>query len=1578
MVLTITPAPVVNAGSDAETCQGVAFNFNTQTTLASATNFSSILWTTTGTGVLTNATTLTPTYTPGVGETGTVTFTLTANGNGSCAAVTDQMVLTITPAPVVNAGSDEEICQGGTFTFTSQSTPASASNYASLLWTHTGTGTLFNAGTLTPTYQPGVGETGAITFTLTANGNGSCAAVTDQMVLTITPAPVVNAGSDAETCQGVAFNFNTQTTLASATNFSSVLWTHTGSGTLSGATTLTPTYTPGVGETGAITFTLTANGNGSCAAVNDQMVLTITPAPVVNAGSDEEICQGGTFTFTSQSVLASASNYASLLWTHTGSGTLFNATTLSPTYIASPGETGTVTFTLTANGNGSCAAVNDQMVLTITPAPVAVAGGNDAVCEGTPTFDFASRALPASFANGLVSWSHTGSGTLSNSADINPVYTINPSDVNTTITFTLTVTSPSPVCAPSNSQFLLQVNRAPQVSLPLPVTSVCEPQRINLSGFIGGSATSGSWSLITGGGTLSVSSLTGINVTAVYDTVRADVGNTLVFRLTTNDPDGPGPCVPAFADQFITVDEAAKVFAGNDFYVCEYEDINLNGSFGGSATSVTWSGGVPAQFDNINNPVTSYNLSAAERAANNLVLTFTLTSNDPPGVCPAVSDNVVVAVKDTLNTVTFTPVLSSIYAENDPPVDLTFAATPLGGVYSGPGVSGMFFYPSIANKTPLPPNRITYTYQDPATGCYSAPSKLVIVNPITTVSFVLDGERVDGSGNAHICANIGDVRLIEIPDVNIPGLVPPENAVFDSPDLPLGKIVFDGTDYRIKTNGLTPGVYRVRYSYTNSLGANNTVQRFVVIDPAPKAIIDITNSCITDVITFQESSAIFGPNPSGAFINQWQWEFGDGNGSTSQEPSYQYLASGTYLVKLRVITNESCFHDSTKLLRVGPVPQMAFTWSEFCNGNDTKFTDQTNPGISTIIKYTWQFGDSYSVTNDVEAVNDPVPPSKNNGGRTAGTFSAPTHRYDLFGQYDVTLTVETDDGCTNSLTQRAFILAYGTPSPDSVYFEDFEAGPGTWVATRAQRTVPTDTSWVFGLPAGAVINTAASGTNAWWTGGNPNSGIGQERATYYNNEKSAVIGPCLNLTKIKRPMISIDYWSDSEDRFDGAVLQYSVDGGQSWHTIGDDGGAGINWYNGKALTGNPGNQLLGQYGWTNRQGGWKNARYNLDMIPPAERDEVIFRVAFGSNNDNGVPVNNIPYEGFAFDNVFIGEKQRNVLVEYFTNAGINPTANDYLNNLYTSQFTFKDSSDFFKIQYHISNPAPDPINQANPGDPAARALLYGVSSPPIGIMDGILYNHYGTLFNGDQTKITPVTLDRRALEDPRFRIGVAVRPTNDPLTKDSLHVVLRLRYLKPAQPYSGRLFLHAALVESNVSGNINVVRKLLLTPEGRLFNQTWADTISQVVTIKTVLDAPIGVDNPNLWLAVWVQEDATKTIEQSRLIKLPERSRTNVVGIEDDPAVLQVRDIVVYPNPASKQFNFAVDHGYSRPIRTPGFTFSIVDQRGVVVQSGVLHEDLSEPQPVDVHQLPSGMYLIIISRGGKWVAQRKLIIMQRH
>jgi hypothetical protein len=1588
MTLTVTPAATVFAGSDAETCQGVNFSFASQSSPASATNFLSILWTTTGTGSIANANTLTPTYTPGVGETGNVIFTLTATGNGSCVLVQDQMTLVVTPAPVLSAGSDAETCQGVTFNFSTQATGASASNYATIAWTTTGTGILFNPSTLTPTYQPGVGEAGNVTFTLTATGNGSCVSIQDQMVLTITPSATVSAGSDAETCEGVVYNFSSQVTPATATNFSSIIWTTSGTGSLINANTLTPTYTPGLGETGNVIFTLTASGNGICVSVNDMMVLVVTPAVMVNAGSDAEICQGGSFTFITQAVPATASNFSSLQWTHNGSGTLFDGTTLSPTYFASPGETGIVTFTLTAFANGSCVDVSDVMEITITPGPTANAGSNDAVCEGTATFDFSTRTTIASASNGSLFWSHNGTGSLNDDTALNPIYTVGGGDVGNVVTFTLTVTSPSATCTIVTSSFELRVNPQALVSVPAPLVDVCEPDRINLIGSIGGSATSGSWSLISGAGTLSTSSITGLNVTATYDTDPADVGNVLTFRLTTNDPDGAGPCSVAFIDVDFNVEESAKVFAGADFAICEYDDITLNGSFSGSTSSVTWSGGTN-NFDVATNPITGYTLNNAERSASNLSIIFTLTTNDPAGVCPAVSDQVVVAVRDTLNFVTIVG-LDPVYAENSPPV--TMSGVPPGGTFSGPGVSGNTFFPSIANLTPAS-NLIRYTYQDPATGCFSSPVQSVVVNPITDVDFEIQNEVQDplGFAQVYICANQGDLILEEIEDKDIANLPPPQSAIFVSDDLlepqfnlPNGSIYFDGAseNYKLRTDGLLPGIYRIRYEFTNEFGATNRITRQIRVTAAPTSVIDVDNSCIDAAITFTESSTISGTNPYSASITNYQWQFGDGNGSISQEPTYQYALPNSYNVTLRVTTNEGCFNESIKTLRVGPVPEMAFSWTEFCSGDSTRFVDQTNAGISNIESYTWTFDDGFSITG---FAGDNIP-NGTNGDRTSGTYADPAHRYDNFGQYNVQLTVTTDDGCTNSLIRRVFIQDYGTPSPTMGYFEDFEAGQGTWVRTKANNgsqiadLIVSDTSWIWGPPSGSIINSASGGsTNAWWTGANPN--ITLQNATYFNSEKSAVIGPCINLDSIKRPMISIDYWADLEDQRDGVVLQYSTNGGFSWEAIGDISGAGINWYNRGALVANPGLQPIGQFGWTGIQTGWKTARFNLDMIPDSLRNEVIFRVAFGSNSDNGTPSR--PYEGFAFDNVFVGEKQRNVLVEHFTNSQWAPAtqANDDLDTLYRQQFTVlnKDSSDFFKIQYHIANPGTDPFNQENPVDPAARSLFYGVSQPPAAIMDGILGNYFGTQFNGNYNRITATELDRRSLEDPLFDIQVNELAA----TSDSIKLSVQFTYIQSTVPLNTPVTYQVALIEDSLFIGpklyTNVVRKLLLGSEGQTVNTSWSQGTSATIAVNSILNIPIGVNNNHLWVVVFVQDRNTKRIHQAVLKKIQQvKSQTTIVGVEDDPVLAQVKDLVVFPNPASNKVNFGIESGFGNVTPIQGYTWSIIDQRGVEVLRGTLNEDLSEPQQVELDRLANGMYIVTFSKGNRVVVQKKLAVMNRH
>ena len=54
-----------------------------------------------------------------------------------------------------------------------------------------------------------------------------------------------------------------------------------------------------------------------------------------------------------------------------------------------------------------------------------------------------------------------------------------------------------------------------------------------------------------------------------------------------------------------------------------------------------------------------------------------------------------------------------------------------------------------------------------------------------------------------------------------------------------------------------------------------------------------------------------------------------------------------------------------------------------------------------------------------------------------------------------------------------------------------------------------------------------------------------------------MIGPCLNIDDLKRPMISMKYLVNAQDGFDGAVVQYSIDGGDTWVTVGDAEGGGI-------------------------------------------------------------------------------------------------------------------------------------------------------------------------------------------------------------------------------------------------------------------------------------------------------------------------------------------------------------------------------------------------------------------------------------
>src|SRR5690606_33588097 len=123
-------------------------------------------------------------------------------------------------------------------------------------------------------------------------------------------------------------------------------------------------------------------------------------------------------------------------------------------------------------------------------------------------------------------------------------------------------------CSSVSDDLFITINRAPRVMAPSDFV-VCEQNSFMLTGTLAGSSATGSWSVVSGTGVLSVSSITGNVVTANYAPGAADIENTVSFRLTSNDPDGFGPCAPATDDVTITINRAARVDAGPTITVCE-------------------------------------------------------------------------------------------------------------------------------------------------------------------------------------------------------------------------------------------------------------------------------------------------------------------------------------------------------------------------------------------------------------------------------------------------------------------------------------------------------------------------------------------------------------------------------------------------------------------------------------------------------------------------------------------------------------------------------------------------------------------------------------------------------------------------------------------------------------------------------------------------------------------------------------------------------------------------------------------------------------------------------------------------
>lgn len=162
--------------------------------------------------------------------------------------------------------------------------------------------------------------------------------------------------------------------------------------------------------------------------------------------------------------------------------------------------------------------------------------------------------------------------------------------------------------------------------------------------------------------------------------------------------------------------------------------------------------------------------------------------------------------------------------------------------------------------------------------------------------------------------------------------------------------------------------------------------KFIAPIEQPIQLLSPDPLCSHNYIVFSYPSTIYGEP-----ITNYSWDFANGQISSNQTDSTQY-SFGSYNVGLTVTTADGCTHDLSRPITIIEGPQAYFTAYYDAVQNTQNFTNQSSITQGNITDYLWSFGD----------------------GTANSTIENPSHSYQLPGSYTVSLTVTSDNGCSNT------------------------------------------------------------------------------------------------------------------------------------------------------------------------------------------------------------------------------------------------------------------------------------------------------------------------------------------------------------------------------------------------------------------------------------------------------------------------------------------------------------------------------------------------------------------------------------
>ena len=231
------------------------------------------------------------------------------------------------------------------------------------------------------------------------------------------------------------------------------------------------------------------------------------------------------------------------------------------------------------------------------------------------------------------------------------------------------------------------------------------------------------------------------------------------------------------------------------------------------------------------------------------------------------------------------------------------------------------------------------------------------------------------------------------------------------------------------------------FTSTNNGGCRSNADTLqVTLIPSPTAAFSSVSACPQDTVTFTDASTTTGS------LVSWSWNFGDAGTSAIQNPIHIYGAGGPYNVSLIVTSNNGCVDTLTQPVNVFNTPVANFNANGICLSDGTDFTDLSTVAGSTITSWIWSFGDA----------------SAN------GTTQNPTHSYPSSGSYPVLLTVQSAQGCIDTVSQIVTVL----PGPGANFLSDDYTGNVNQAIHFTDQSTNTPISWFWDFGDSALDSTS--------------------------------------------------------------------------------------------------------------------------------------------------------------------------------------------------------------------------------------------------------------------------------------------------------------------------------------------------------------------------------------------------------------------------------------------------------------------------------------------------------------------------